>query len=119
MAIDLLNSYASISGMRLDQYLEKHEISQTDFAASLGVSPGLVYQWLSKRRPVSSSKCVLIEQRTFGEVTRRELREDWRAIWPELDETADSVAASDDVQPPVGGINKNTKLARASVREGA
>jgi DNA-binding transcriptional regulator YdaS (Cro superfamily) len=38
----------------------------------------------AKRQP-HPSMCPLIEQATAGSVTRRDLRDDWKAIWPELD----------------------------------
>ncbi len=40
-------------------------------------------------RPCSPEMAVLIEQRTNGVVTRKELRpDDWQAIWPELSAVA-------------------------------
>jgi DNA-binding transcriptional regulator YdaS (Cro superfamily) len=71
--------------MNLKQYMQN--TSQADFARLIGVSPGLVYQWLEKIRPVSAEQCVAIEQATNGEVTRKDLRpDDWEKIWPELTE---------------------------------
>ena len=50
-----------------------------------------------------------IEQQSNGAVTRRDLREDWAEVWPELSQpkngATDRAAASDDVQPPVGDID--------------
>jgi DNA-binding transcriptional regulator YdaS (Cro superfamily) len=54
-------------------------------AREVGVTPGMVSQWLHGRRPVPPERCVVIERVTKGEVTRRHLRpDDWHLIWPEL-----------------------------------
>jgi len=69
--------------MKLPSYIKT--TSQAAFAASLGVSSGLVYQWLKGIRPVAAEQCVAIEQATKGQVTRKDLRPtDWHLIWPEL-----------------------------------
>ncbi|KHJ60183.1 transcriptional regulator [Burkholderia glumae] len=66
-------------------YLMARNTSQADFAKALGVSQGLVCQWIKKRRPVAADRCVAIERATDGAVTRRDLRpDDWQDIWPEL-----------------------------------
>lgn len=71
--------------MELKTYLEKTKTSQASFAARLNVSPGMVYQWVTRRRPISPEKCVLIERITGGDVTRKDTHpEDWQDIWPEL-----------------------------------
>lgn len=45
----------------------------------------MVYQWLTRSRPVSPEKCVAIEKETNGKVSRKDLRpDDWELIWPEL-----------------------------------
>ncbi|WP_434663523.1 Cro/CI family transcriptional regulator [Paraburkholderia sp. A3BS-1L] len=82
-------------------------------AEILGVTKGAVHQWMQAGRRVPIEHCAPIEAATRGVVTRQMLRpEDWKSIWPELTEP-NSPDASDDVQPPVGGINKGTKQARA------
>lgn len=74
--------------MNLLKYLEEKAISQSDFAKSIEVSPGMLSQWLSGHRPIAPAKCVLIEQNTRGQVSRKELRpDDWKQIWPELDDS--------------------------------
>ncbi|SEI41923.1 transcriptional regulator [Paraburkholderia diazotrophica] len=83
-------------------------------AEKLGVTKGAVHQWMSPGRKVPIEHCTPIEQATNGIVTRQMLRpDDWQSIWPELVEPAKQ-DASDDVQPPVGGVKKGSKLARAS-----
>ncbi|UEP42724.1 transcriptional regulator [Burkholderia sp. B21-005] len=90
--------------MDLSTYLSSRKITQAAFAQQLGVSQGLIYQWLTGRRPIAIDKCVVIERITAGEVSRRELRpNDWQLIWPELSDLSGRVDASDDVQPP-GGV---------------
>ncbi|BCF96603.1 hypothetical protein PPGU19_011720 [Paraburkholderia sp. PGU19] len=80
----------------------------------LGVTKGAVHQWMAADRRVPIEHCTPIEQATGGVVTRQMLRpDDWQSIWPELIEPG-RPDASDDVQPPVGGIKKDSKLARAS-----
>ncbi|WP_434715481.1 transcriptional regulator [Paraburkholderia sp. A3RO-2L] len=83
-----------------------------------------IRQWrhgYSDRRP-DTKYSVGLELATSGLVTRQELRpDDWWLMWPELPGAAERLAANsiestDDVQPPVGGINKNTKQARADIR---
>ncbi|WP_109477782.1 helix-turn-helix domain-containing protein [Paraburkholderia sp. C35] len=68
--------------MKLSDYLSKHKISQTTFAAQLGVSQGLVYQWLTGKRPVAAEQCPKIEELTGGEVRCEELndRVDWAFV---------------------------------------
>ncbi|NVI06379.1 transcriptional regulator [Paraburkholderia youngii] len=84
----------------------------------LGVTKGAVHQWMSPGRQVPIEHCTPIEQATAGIVTRQMLRpDDWQSIWPELVgksgvSATERAAASDDVQPPVGGTNKSSKSAR-------
>lgn len=72
--------------MDLNTYLDRTEsISSADLARATGVSPALVYQWRTGRRPVPVEHCAVIEQETGGLVSRRDLRPvDWWRIWPEL-----------------------------------
>ncbi len=77
--------------MKLNEYLDKEKISQSAFAEVVGVTQGMVYQWIGGHRPISPEKCVLIEKATNKKVTRKDLRpNDWELIWPEL---ADKKAA--------------------------
>lgn len=68
--------------MKLADYLTKHEISQTTFAETLGVSQGMVYQWLSGKRPVAADQCPRIERLTNGEVRCEDLNDkvDWAFV---------------------------------------
>jgi len=71
--------------MDLRKYLEEREprISQEDFAKKLGVTQGLVSQWLvwldtagEKGTRVTAERAIQIEEQTAGEVGRHELRPD-------------------------------------------
>ncbi len=70
--------------MDIKIYLVRTGMTQSDLARLIGVTPGLVHQWLTGQRPVSPKQCVVIEQVTHGTVTRRDLRQDHALIWPEL-----------------------------------
>ncbi len=76
--------------MDLNQYLNRDgSISAAALGRCVGVSPALVYQWRTGRRPVPVEHCADIERVTIGEVSRRDLRpDDWQRIWPELAEEA-------------------------------
>lgn len=78
--------------MKLSDYLADRKLSQQQFAKKLGVSQGMVHQWIAELTTVAAQKAVLIEQLTEGEVTRKDLRPvDWHLIWPELIDTNTSV----------------------------
>lgn len=61
---------------RLQAYLKKHQLSQKDFGALVGVSPGMVWQWFNGHRPIGAERAVEIERRTKGEIRREDLRPD-------------------------------------------
>lgn len=63
-------------------------ISLDRLGSLLGVTKGAVSQWKSPGRNVPVNHCVAIELLTKGQVSRRELRNDWAQIWPELIERA-------------------------------
>lgn len=74
--------------------------SQAEMARILGVTPAMVNQLVSGRRPVPLEHCAAIEQATAGAVTRRDLRpDDWARIWPEL---AHSAAADPNSEAEAG-----------------
>lgn len=62
--------------MNIQGYLRKHELTQEDFANRLGVSQGLVWQWINGRTRITAEWAKAIERDTKGEVTRHELRRD-------------------------------------------
>jgi len=71
--------------MDIQNYLQKTGISQIEFAKQLGVTQGMVSQWITGVRPVSIRHCFSIESATKGQVTRQDLRpDDYWLIWPEL-----------------------------------
>lgn len=65
---------SSISLIRA--YMKRHGLSQQEFADQLGVSQGMVWQWLNGYRPISAERAKKIEYATGGVIKRRELRPD-------------------------------------------
>lgn len=59
--------------MQIAAYLKKHNISQEAFAKSLGVSKGLVWQWLNGRTAITGERAVQIERITNGAIKRQHL----------------------------------------------
>jgi len=57
---------------------------RADFAERCNTSKGHLQNVMYGIRPCSPGLAVLIEQLSEGRVTRKELRPDWMAIWPEL-----------------------------------
>lgn len=85
IAVDMNKQQCYFYGMDIKTYLSKNGTSQSEFAERIGVSQGMVWQWLQGLRPVSPTLCVLIEKESSGAVTRKDLRpDDWKQIWPEL-----------------------------------
>lgn len=62
--------------MNLRTYLESNDITQSAFAARLGVTQGLVWQWLEKRTTITAERAIQIEAATEGQVRRHDLRPD-------------------------------------------
>jgi len=62
--------------MKISAYLEKHKLSQEQFAKLLGVSQGLVWQWLEGKTRITAERAKEIEGKTRGEITRHDLRPD-------------------------------------------
>ena len=62
--------------MDIRAYLEKHKLSQKEFGDRIGVSQGLVWQWLEGKTRVDPKHFNNIEEKTEGEVTRRDCRPD-------------------------------------------
>ena len=61
--------------MELNDFIEKNG-GQTAFAAKLGVSQGLVWQWMNGKTRITAERAIQIESATEGAVTRAELRPD-------------------------------------------
>lgn len=57
----------------ISAYLERHELSQKDFAQMLGVSQSAVSQWLSKAKGISLKTAEKMEKRSRGEIRVRAL----------------------------------------------
>lgn len=60
--------------MKLNEYIEA--TTQSAFASQIGVTQGMVHQWISGIRQVSAERCLDIEKATGGQVTCEELRPD-------------------------------------------
>lgn len=54
------------------------------FAERCGTTRGHLQNVMYGHRPCSPELAVAIERESNKAVTRRDLRNDWRAIWPEL-----------------------------------
>ncbi|TDG25673.1 Cro/Cl family transcriptional regulator [Paraburkholderia silviterrae] len=74
-----------------------------EFAKRCGTTYAFLRNVMYGQRIAGEKLCVRIERESGLVVTRRDLRpDDWYEIWPELADQQ-SVASSDDVQPPTGG----------------
>lgn len=60
--------------MKLNDYIKT--TTQSAFAQLIGVSQGMVYQWINGIRPISAERCPAIEKATNGKVRCEELRPD-------------------------------------------
>lgn len=67
----------------LSEYTKLH--GQTELARRLGVSQGMVWQWVSGRRPVAAHRCAAIEAATGGAVRKELLRPD---VYPSTSQEA-------------------------------
>lgn len=76
--------------MNLKEYLSDHG-AQIRLAQTVECHPVLINQWANGVRSIPIERCVAIERATGGKVTRRDLRTDWRLIWPELANQPDIV----------------------------
>jgi DNA-binding transcriptional regulator YdaS (Cro superfamily) len=72
--------------MNLKTYISTERGRATNLAAQLGVSLSYLSQMAAGTAPVSPERCVEIEHATDGAVSRRDLRDNWQSIWPELAE---------------------------------
>lgn len=60
--------------MVLEKYLQKHAITQKQFAEKLGCSQGLISQWINGETKVTGDWALRIERETKREVRRQDLR---------------------------------------------
>lgn len=74
--------------MELKHYIEiQGRGGAKAFAVKLGISSSFLSQLISGRAPISPIRCVEIEHKSQGMVTRKDLRPfDWKKIWPELND---------------------------------
>lgn len=86
--------------MQLKAYLkEEPRGTATRVAREVGVSPVMVWQWVSGRKEVPVDRCTAIELATWGRVMRWDLRPgDWFRHWPELMERRDAPSLQRDIQ---------------------
>jgi len=62
--------------MDISTYLKKHNMSQAAFGEKLGVSQGLVWQWIAGHTRVTAERAIQIHQATKGSVKKSGLRPD-------------------------------------------
>lgn len=62
--------------MNLATYLATNHISQEQFAKEIGVSQGLVWQWLNGHTRITAERAIEIEQKTRRQIHRADLRPD-------------------------------------------
>lgn len=65
-------------GERLDEFLHENRLTQTEFGKAIGVSQGLVWQWMNGYAKVSAASAKKIELETKGKIRKSDLRPD---IW--------------------------------------
>ena len=71
--------------MNLKKYLSERPGEQARLAEALGVSRSQMSQMVNGTAHISYERCVIIEKFTNGKVSRKDLKSNWRDIWPELD----------------------------------
>ena len=59
--------------MDIKSYLETKELSQEQFAKDIGVTQGLVWQWLNGRTRITPERAKQIEEKTGGAIGKHEL----------------------------------------------
>lgn len=57
-------------------YMRRHKLSQRQFADRLGISRGMVWQWLNGYSSVTAERAKQIEDVTGGAVKRSDIRPD-------------------------------------------
>lgn len=68
--------------MTLSEYLALSRETQAEFAERVGVTQSMVWQWITRRRPVAPKRCPIIERETGGAVRCEDLRPDvdWATV---------------------------------------
>jgi len=59
-------------------------MSQRQLAKTLEVSEQALRNYRMGKQSLPVKLCVQIEQMTGGKITRKQLRQDWAELWPEL-----------------------------------
>ncbi|WP_367277787.1 transcriptional regulator [Paraburkholderia sp.] len=86
--------------------------SQKALAALIGSTQQMVSYWKRSGVVTDASMCAAIESATGVACERLNPNENWASLRSVLCvPNREGLDASDDVQPPVGGINKGSKLA--------
>ncbi|WP_036665005.1 transcriptional regulator [Paludibacterium yongneupense] len=71
--------------MNLRQYLNGMvPDDQVAFAQRCGTTVGYMRKALSTGQRFGGTLCVAIERESHQTVTRKDLRDDWQKLWPEL-----------------------------------
>jgi DNA-binding transcriptional regulator YdaS (Cro superfamily) len=70
--------------MKLSEYIKAQRGNGAALAKKLNISPSIVSQIANNSEGTSPARGVAIEMATAGAVTRKDLRPDWKQIWPEL-----------------------------------
>lgn len=70
--------------MLLSKYIAKTRGNGKLLSDALRIPPSYLSQMASGYRPVSPVMAIRIEKATAGQVSRKDLRSDWRFLWPEL-----------------------------------
>ena len=74
-----------VSMDKLKHFLKSKPVSEREkFATRCGTTWPFLRNVMYGQRVPGEKLCVAIEREASGEVTRRDLREDWWEIWPEL-----------------------------------
>ena len=60
----------------INEYLKKHNKTQSEFAVLLGISQGLVHQWVIGKTRITVERAIQIEEITDKALTRHDLRPD-------------------------------------------
>lgn len=60
----------------IKSYIKKHSLSQAAFGKQVGVSQGMVWQWLNQQRPIGAKVAKRIDENTGGEIKKEKLRPD-------------------------------------------